>query len=99
MSTAATACTCYCMLMLSRRLQILVDEERYAALERVARARRVSVATVVRDAIDRDLAGPKDRREAAGRRILDATPMDVPDTVEGLKRELDEVRGRWHDRP
>jgi hypothetical protein len=87
------------MLMLSRRLQILVDEDRYRALERTARARRVSVATVVRDAIDRDLAGPQAKREAAGRRILEATPMPVPETIEELKRELDEARGRWHDRP
>jgi hypothetical protein len=86
------------MLMLNRRLQILVDEDRYRALERTARERRVSVATVVRDAIDRDLAGPQSKRAAAGRRILDAAPMPVPETVEDLKRELAEARGRWDDR-
>jgi hypothetical protein len=81
------------MLMLNRRLQILVDEDRYRALERTARERRVSVATVVRDAIDRDLAGPSMRRWEAGRRFLAAEPMPVG-SVEELRAELDELRGR-----
>ena len=83
------------MLMLTRRLQILVDDERYQALERAARARHVSVATVVRDAIDRDLAAPQADRTAAGRRILAATPMPVPASPADLRRELDEARERW----
>lgn len=81
------------MLMLTRRLQILVDDERYQALERAARDRRVSVATVVRDAIDRDLAGPGLRRAEAGRRLLDAAPMDVG-PVDDLLGELEALRGR-----
>jgi post-segregation antitoxin (ccd killing protein) len=81
------------MSMLNRRLQILVDEDRYQALERTARARRVSVATVVRDAIDRDLAGPSMRRWEAGRRFLEAEPMPVG-SVEELRAELDDLRGR-----
>jgi hypothetical protein len=83
------------MLMLTRRLQILVDDDRYQALERAARERRVSVATVVRDAIDRDLAAPQAKRAAAGRRILDADPMPVPASPADLRRELDEARERW----
>ncbi len=81
------------MLMLTRRLQILVDEERYARLERAAAERHVSVATVVRDAIDRDLSGPGRRRSEAGRRLLEAEPMAVG-TPADLARELDELRGR-----
>jgi len=85
--------------MLTRRVQILLDEDRYDRLASVARRRKVSVASVVRDAIDRDLAAPQARRAAAGRRILDAAPMPVPETIDELRQELDEERGRWDDRP
>jgi hypothetical protein len=59
---------------LERRLQTLVDEihERLVA---VALERGVSVATVVREGIDRGLASPSD---AAGCRILDAAEMPAP---------------------
>jgi hypothetical protein len=81
------------MLMLERRLQILIDEERHRRITEVARGRGVSVATVVREAIDRGIADPAGRRSAAARRILDAEDMPVPDTRE-LLAELDELRGR-----
>jgi len=81
------------LMSLDRRLQILLDEERHERLTAVARERGVSVATVVREAIDRGLAGSAGRRQAAGRRILDAPDIDVPD-VEELKHELDELRAR-----
>lgn len=81
------------MSMLNRRLQVLLDEERYQRLERAARRRRVSVATVVRDAIDRDLGSPALARRDAGQRFLAAPPMDVGSVGE-LLRELDALRGR-----
>ena len=86
--------TCYCMSMLDRRLQILVDEGRFRRLEQVAKRRRVSVSTVVRDAIDRELGSIDDvRRRHAGRRFLDGPEMEVPD-VDELLAELDAIRGR-----
>jgi hypothetical protein len=81
------------MLMLEHRLQVLIDEERHARLAEAARERGVSVATVVREAIDRGLGPAAGRREAAGRRLLDAADMEVPD-VPGLKMELEALRGR-----
>lgn len=81
------------MSMLTRRLQVLVDDQRYRRLEAAARRRRVSVATVVRDAIDRDLGSPVLARAAAGKRFLDAPPMEVGD-VDQLLDELDRLRGR-----
>ena len=75
-----------------RRLQILLDEERHDRIVSVARERGVSVATVVRDAIDRGMAKPDRKRADAGRRILAADDMEVPD-VPTLKSELDEARG------
>jgi hypothetical protein len=80
--------------MLDRRLQILVDEGRFRRLEQVAKRRRVSVSTVVRDAIDRELGSIDDvRRRHAGRRFLDGPEMEVPD-VDELLAELVAIRGR-----
>lgn len=81
------------MSMLTRRLQILIDDERWARLEAEAARRQVAVAVVVREAID--AAYPVDRttRQRAARRILDADPMPVPDPG-GLRSELDDLRGR-----
>lgn len=82
------------MSMLTRRLQVLLDEDRYRRLEGVAKRRRVSVSTVVRDAIDRDLGSLDDvRRRRAGQRFLDGPEMEVPD-VDDLLAELDALRGR-----
>jgi hypothetical protein len=76
-----------------RRLQILIDDERHRRITELARERGVSVATVVREAIDRGLVDPAGRRRAAGRRVLDAPDAPVPDPAE-LKRELDDLRAR-----
>jgi len=81
------------MCMLDRRLQILLDEERYRRVAELARRRGVSVARVIREAIDAFLPGSGTKRAAAGRRILDAEQMTVPDPPE-LRKELDELRGR-----
>jgi hypothetical protein len=53
----------------------------------------MSIGAVVRDAIDRGLATPDTQRRAAGSRVLDAPPMDVPD-VDALLDELDDLRAR-----
>lgn len=78
---------------LEHRLQILLDDERHSRISAAARERGVSVATVVREAIDRGLAGPAAKREASGRRLLDAADMPVPEPAE-LKAELDALRAR-----
>jgi hypothetical protein len=81
------------LMSLEHRLQILIDDERHSRITAVARERGVSVATVVREAIDRGIASSANRREAAGRRLLGAPDMDVPD-VAGLKSELEALRAR-----
>ena len=78
------------MCMLTHRLQILLDDERYERVHALARQRGTSVATVIREAIDRGLPAAQRRRSAAARRILAAEPMEVGD----LLTELDELRGR-----
>lgn len=77
--------------MFAHRLQILLDDERHRRILAVARKRDVSVATVVRETIDRGIASPGDRRKSAGPRLLDAADMPVPDPQE-LKEELDALR-------
>lgn len=84
------------MLMLSRRLQVLLDDERYERLARQASERRTSIATLVREAIDSRFPLVEGRRGAAAEAVLAAEPMDVPDEPADLKREIAETRsGRW----
>jgi hypothetical protein len=80
-------------MILRHRLQILLDDERHRRITSLARERGVSVATVVREAIDRGLASPGDRRKSAGRRLLDAADMPVPEPRE-LTEELAALRAR-----
>lgn len=77
------------MSMLTRRLQVLVEPEQYDRLERYARAQGVSVGEAVRDAIDRVARPAPERRRAALARLLAAEPVDLPQDVADLERELD----------
>lgn len=77
----------------SRRLQVLVEEEQYRRLQHEAAERGVSVATVVREALDEKLPTTRAARRAAAETILDAEPMDVGDP-DDLREELEELRGR-----
>lgn len=76
-----------------RRLQLLLDEDRYERVSAVARERQISVAAVIREAIDRGLPAPSRRRAAAAERILTADPSPVGE-VDELVLELRELRGR-----
>jgi hypothetical protein len=82
------------MHMLERRLQILLDEARYERVAAEAKHRGVSVASVIREAIDRALPATPPRRRAAAERILNAPDMPVPDDPSELRTELEELRGR-----
>jgi hypothetical protein len=75
----------------SHRLQLLLDDERHERIAAAARQRGVSVATVVREAIDRGLPAPAGRRMAAAQELLQAPDMPVPDPA-GLRAELDDLR-------
>ncbi len=79
--------------MFDHRLQILLDDERHQRITEAARERGVSVAAIVREAIDRGLPSSDRQRRAAGEAILAAEDMPVPDIPE-LLAELDALRGR-----
>ena len=78
---------------LDRRLQLLLDEERYARVAAIAQREHRSVASVIREAIDAHTSATPGRREAAWARILEAEPMPVPSPAD-LHAELEEMRGR-----
>lgn len=81
------------MHMLTHRLQILLDEGRYGRLAHEASRRRVSVAAVIRGAIDEALPPAQlEKRRAAVAAVLAAEAMPVPREAVDLRRELDEAR-------
>lgn len=81
------------MCMLTRRLQILLDERQYSRLAAFASEQNLSVGAAVRQALDRVLPTATQERTSALERVLAAAPMDTPPPAE-LRRELDELRGR-----
>jgi len=81
--------------MLTRRLQILLDDERYERLARRATEGGTSIATLVRAAIDARYPADDPERRAAADAILAAEPMPVPEDPADLKREILETRSKW----
>ena len=83
---------CYCMCMLERRVQILLDEQRYRKVAEEARQRGISIGAVLREAIDR-IPDPVDleERRALIAKILAAEPIPVPDDPDDLRREIDDA--------
>jgi hypothetical protein len=79
------------MCIYERRFQILLDEPRYSRIAAIAQERKSSVAAVIREAIDLLAPDDHDKKQAAAKRILEASPMPVPDPEE-LKAELRELR-------
>jgi hypothetical protein len=84
---------CYCMCMLDHRVQILIDDARYQKVAREAKRRGVSIAAVIRDALDR-LPPDAEMRRAAVEAILAAESMRVPADAADLRRELDAAHDR-----
>jgi hypothetical protein len=78
---------------LDRRVQLLLDEPRYRKLTDAARRRRVSVAAVIRDAIDQ-LPADTEQRRAAIAEVLAAEPMALPSDPAELRREIDAAHDR-----
>ena len=74
-------------------MQLLLDDVRYRRIAQEAQRRGVSMALVIRDAIDRLPVANSARRSAIDA-ILSAPPMSVPMDPAELRLELDEARGR-----
>ncbi|HKX67734.1 MAG TPA: ribbon-helix-helix protein, CopG family [Intrasporangium sp.] len=89
------------MSLMERRLQVLLDQDRYAKVEAEARASGRSVAAVIRDAIDLlfDSRGEAARRMESARRLLDLADLTGNEPPAGdwaeTKRAMDdELAGR-----
>lgn len=79
--------------MLEHRLPILLDEERYRRVASAAERRGVSIAAVIRAAID-ELPDSDSARRHAIAAFLAAEPMPVPLDPTELRRELDAAHDR-----
>lgn len=77
--------------MYSERLQVLITPDQRRRLEAEARHRGSSVATVVREAIDRTVAGPT--REERIEAVEAIKAMRIPPlTVDEIEAIIDEER-------
>lgn len=86
-------CMRYVICMMEHRLRVLLDDERYQKIARAAERRGVSVAAVIREAIDR-LPIDDETRRTATNAVLAATPMPLPADPAELRREIDAAHAR-----
>jgi len=89
------------MHMLNRRLQVLVDDERFERLARESERIGAPVGELVRRAIDHEFPG-KGRdaeRERAGRELLEMPPPpgdgQEPDWEDQKREMLDATMRKW----
>jgi ribbon-helix-helix CopG family protein len=81
--------------MLSRRLQVLIDDERYKRLAREAERAGAPIGELVRRAIDHEYPPVGNDRGAAAERLLAmAPPTDAEPDWDEQKRELLDVLDR-----
>lgn len=81
------------MASLTRRLQVLLDEERWLRLERESRRRGTSVATLVRDAIDQAIPDNAMTAAEAATWFLDQPPLELGDWDQA-KAEIEDGMAR-----
>lgn len=88
---------------MTRRLQLLLDEERYQRVAAKAKKERLSIAAVIRDAIDESVVRDDrlERKRKAWERIqeLDREPFDWPEGYDVMEevRQAREERARAYD--
>lgn len=81
------------MCMLTRRTQLLLDDDRYLQLERIAAQTQRSVGSVIREAIDQYLPSQAmTRAEALAH--FDTAPRSDIDDPEEIRREIDTMYDR-----
>lgn len=81
------------MAQLTRRLQVLLDDARFARLEEEARRSGTTVAAVVRDALDHAYPPRAVPPQEAARRLLARPPIDLG-TWEDTKAEVEDALER-----
>jgi predicted DNA-binding protein len=86
-----------CMSLMDKRLQLLLDTERYRKVEAEASRSGRSVAAVIREAIDHRFADDTTARAEAGRRLLGSSTVargDEPDWSESKAAMAEALAGR-----
>ncbi len=73
--------------LLTRRTQLLLDDDLHRRLREIAAQRGMSMGALIREAIDEKLAHVQDRRSRAYAELLAAEPMPVDDWPV-MKRQL-----------
>jgi hypothetical protein len=77
---------------LTRRTQLLLDDELHRCLREMAAQRGISMGALIREAIDEKLSRIQDSRSQAFARLLEAEPMPVDDWPV-MKKEM--LEGRY----
>lgn len=77
--------------VLGRRLHVLLDDDRFDRLQRLALERGVSIGSLVRRAVDVAFPADGERRSAAAAAILDAGAAPSP-KLDDLRTELADLR-------
>lgn len=77
------------MPQLTRRTQLLLDDDLHRRLREIASQRGISIGALIREAIDEKLSGVQETRAQAIDELLAAEPMPVDDWPV-MKRELTE---------
>jgi hypothetical protein len=85
-------------LALTRRVELLFDPDQYSRLEEIARSRGVSVAAVIRSAVDREDLRPAlaEKRVAVEELLRVEAPVG---TWEEVKEDILEHAGRQFEAP
>jgi plasmid stability protein len=64
---------------LTRRTQLLLDDDLHRRLREIAAQRGISMGALIREAIDEKLSGIQDERARSFSKLLAAEPMPVDD--------------------
>lgn len=80
----------YRMCMLTRRTQLLLDEDRYLRLQQRATATNRSVGAVIREAIDQAFPSASMTKAQAADYFRSAPTMDIA-TPDDIRRDLESI--------
>jgi predicted DNA-binding protein len=75
---------------LTRRTQLLLDDELHRRLREIATQRGISLGALIREAIDEKLSSVQDARSASIDKLLAAEPMPVEDWPAMKKQMLED---------
>lgn len=78
--------------LLTRRTQLLLDDDLHRRLREIAAQRGISMGALIREAIDEKLSSVQDDRARAIDKLLAAEPMPVDDWPV-MKQEI--IEGRY----